>query len=606
MTLLTPLPAGWHSRINYATAPVSVSILLLAITVRLPFDLPESLGYALSPAAVIMAGIHAFYTLGAYRFAAKRNSELASLAGFILYLILVSLIIQAASVQTGIFVSLWTIALFIAGAYGPILLGSLGLLSVIYFALAQTGTLGSYTTYRPLTFGITLVSVAISFLFWNNISQESSPFAKGLRRKRSKDDKLTIDPEILINSMGDGVVVIDTDGIIQVFNPSAASITGWQQEEALSLDYKSVLILTDPKGTPQPETSNPFIKCLQSGNVIKDGDTFIKSRSGKQLDLSMAVSPIKSPEGGVVAAVGIFRDVSEERSEQRQRAEFISTASHEMRTPVAAIEGYLALAMNERVAKIDSNARNYLQKAHSSTQHLGKLFKDLLTAARSEDGRLVSSPKVIEVGAFLEEISEGIKFAAEKKTLKLEFDYSGKQGGPIAASGQTIRPVYYIQADPDRMREVITNLFDNAVKYTEQGKITITMSADDKTVTIGVSDTGIGIPPEDIPHLFQKFYRVDNTATRAIGGTGLGLFIARKIVELYNGRVWVESKYGEGSTFYIQLPRLTPEQAGELIKQEATRQSPLGDMNREVSRPTTEINAPAQPTAKTGKDEVIS
>lgn len=597
MTLFTPLPAGWHSRINYATAPVSVAILLVTLALRLPFELPESLGYALNPAVLAMAAVHAFYTLALYRFVAKRNSQLASVIGFVLYLMLVGLIIEAASAKTGAFVSLWTVALFIAGAYGPVVLGLLGASSVIYFALAQTGTLGSYTEYRPLSFGITLVSVAISFLFWNNISQETSPFAKGLRKRRGKDDKVAIDPELLITAMGDGVLVIDTDGIIQVFNPSAATITGWKQEEALSLDYKSVMALTDAKGNPQPDTGNPFLKCLQSGEVVKSAAVFTKTRSGKQLDLSLVVSPIKSPEGGVVAAIGIFRDVSEERSEQRQRAEFISTASHEMRTPVAAIEGYLALAMNERVAKIDSNARNYLQKAHSSTEHLGKLFKDLLTAARSEDGRLVSSPKVIEVGSFLEEISEGIRFAAEKKGLGLEFDYTGKTKGPVAASGQTVRPVYYVQADPDRMREVITNLFDNAVKYTEEGKITISMTSDEQTVTISVTDTGIGIPPEDIPHLFQKFYRVDNTATRAIGGTGLGLFIARKIVELYNGRVWVESKYGEGSTFHIQLPRLTPEKAQEFIKQESSRQSPLGEIDRPSTTvtPTTPPVDPNQP-----------
>ena len=127
------------------------------------------------------------------------------------------------------------------------------------------------------------------------------------------------------------------------------------------------------------------------------------------------------------------------------------------------------------------------------------------------------------------------------------------------------------------MREVITNLFDNAVKYTDSGKITIGLTGDDKISQIYISDTGAGIPAEDIPHLFQKFYRVDNS--RTVGGTGLGLFICRKIVELYNGRIWVESEFGKGSTFYINLPRVSSQKANELkAAAEAKSQSSVGNI----------------------------
>ncbi len=119
-------------------------------------------------------------------------------------------------------------------------------------------------------------------------------------------------------------------------------------------------------------------------------------------------------------------------------------------------------------------------------------------------------------------------------------------------------------ADADRMREVITNLFDNAVKYTPDGKITLGLTGDNQVVQAYVRDTGPGIPSDDVPHLFQKFYRVDNSATRTIGGTGLGLFICRKIIELYDGRIWVESELGKGSSFYINLPRITNEKAEEM------------------------------------------
>jgi signal transduction histidine kinase len=121
---------------------------------------------------------------------------------------------------------------------------------------------------------------------------------------------------------------------------------------------------------------------------------------------------------------------------------------------------------------------------------------------------------------------------------------------------------------------VITNLFDNAVKYTPEGKVSIGLTGNDQVVQCYVKDTGPGIPAADVPHLFQKFYRVDNSATRTIGGTGLGLFISRKIVELYSGRVWVESELGKGSTFYINLPRLSTERASQLQTAEAGSAEP--------------------------------
>jgi signal transduction histidine kinase len=292
----------------------------------------------------------------------------------------------------------------------------------------------------------------------------------------------------------------------------------------------------------------------------------------------MVVSPVVNPKNGeLVGIVAVLRDVNKERKEEQRSADFISTASHEMRTPVAAIEGYLALALNEKVSKIDTRAREYLEKAHSSTQHLGKLFQDLLTSAKAEDGRLQSHPVVTEMGSFLEGLAEELRFSAEKKGLLVEFitgtSPAHKPSDPLsvtASVGKTIAPLYYASVDPDRMREVITNIFDNAVKYTESGTITVGITGNDEVVQIHVKDTGPGIPAEDLPHLFQKFYRVDNSATRSIGGTGLGLFICEAIVRLYNGTIWADSKVGEGSTFYINLPRLSSQQAAHLQSQEKT------------------------------------
>jgi len=379
-----------------------------------------------------------------------------------------------------------------------------------------------------------------------------------------QDDTLKF--KTIIDNIADGVIMIDDQQVIRLINPGAAAICGWPVDEATGIDVGAVIQLVNDRGEPYEEAENPFKQIFVTGQSIRVS-AFLVTREKKQVPISLSLSPLTDNQR-VTAAVAVLSDVTQQRAQEQQRADFISTASHEMRTPVAAIEGYLALALNDKVATIDSRARGYLEKAHSSTQHLGKLFQDLLTSARAEDGRLTSHPTVIELGAFLEQLVDDLRLVAEKKGLFMEF-LSGSSGSTVNTTGaqggeRTVRPLYYVQVDADRLGEVITNLFDNAVKYTAEGKVSIGLTGNDKVVQCYVRDTGPGIPADDIPHLFQKFYRVDNSATRTVGGTGLGLFICRKIVELYNGRIWVESKLGSGSTFYINLPRISSDRAARM------------------------------------------
>jgi PAS domain S-box-containing protein len=370
-----------------------------------------------------------------------------------------------------------------------------------------------------------------------------------------RDEKLK--SSILINSIDDAIILIDSASVVQAFNPSAATLTGWKVEEAIGIDYRSIIKIVDAQGVAYPDMKHPFYEVFQLNKTVRDSTASIIRKDGTQTSVDISVSPLIDASGHINGAVGVLRNVDEQRRQEKQRADFISTASHEMRTPVAAIEGYLALALNDKVSKIDDKARSFLEKAHSSTEHLGKLFSDLLTSAKAEDGRLTSHPTAVNVSEFTLQLVEDLRFSAEKKGLALELKSSSAPQG----AQKTIAPAFFTKADPDRLREVITNLFDNAVKYTETGKITIGITGNKEVVQFSIQDTGHGIPKSDIPHMFQKFYRVDNSATRTIGGTGLGLFICRKIVELYGGKIWVESEEGKGSTFFINLPRLSTDQA---------------------------------------------
>jgi len=404
-------------------------------------------------------------------------------------------------------------------------------------------------------------SVEVGFVMFGLGGKKSDGSATNLT-----DDKSRF--EVIINSIEDGVIMIDQQQTIQLLNPAAATLCAWPIEEATGISVQTVMKFVTQKGEPMPDNESAFDQIFKLGQTIRDSNAFIVNRDKKQLAISLNVSPLLDNNKDVVAAVAVFRDVGEQRASEQQRADFISTASHEMRTPVAAIEGYLALALNEKVANIDTRARDYLEKAHASAQHLGQLFQDLLTSAKAEDGRLTSHPTVIELGGFLEQLTNDLKFVAEKKGLFMEYLSSGKSNVINATRSEggerVIRPLFYVNVDPDRLREVITNLFDNAVKYTPEGKVSIGITGDENVVQCFVRDTGPGIPADDLPHLFQKFYRVDNSATRTIGGTGLGLFICRKIIELYNGRIWAESELGKGSSFYINLPRMNDQKAAEL------------------------------------------
>jgi len=369
---------------------------------------------------------------------------------------------------------------------------------------------------------------------------------------------------VIINTIEDGLILIDNNKNIQLFNPSASKISGWKQEDATNINIDLVLKLVNNKNEPYSQDQNPIDKAFSTQEIIRDNDAYLQTRSNSFIPINLSISPVKN-QNEVTALVIGFRNVSSEREEEQRKADFISTASHEMRTPVAAIEGYLSLALNEKVATIDNRARDYLNKAHTTIQHLGKLFQDLLTSSKAEDGRLVNHPSVVEMVSFLEQISNDLKFEATKKGLFSEFLIGSADRIDASVNNlnenKSIKPLYYAYVDPDRFNEAITNLYDNAVKYTEQGKITIGVTADNNLIQIYVKDTGSGIPKEDIPHLFQKFYRVDNSATRTIGGTGLGLFITKKIIELYSGKIWINSEPNKGTTFFINLPRLSSEKA---------------------------------------------
>ena len=424
-------------------------------------------------------------------------------------------------------------------------------------------------------------------------------FKKQDLAKNRKSDGAWGDGQAVLSAIDDGVLAIDPDGNIRIINQAAEEMIGWSNGDATGLVFESVFLLCDKDGNLFSREQNPIRKALANFECFTSRELFAKTQSGKNIPIFIRINSIDEQKTGLVV---VFRNIAKELQENREQTEFISTASHEMRTPVASIEGYIGLALNPATATIDERAKKYLEKAHENTQHLGQLFQDLLDITKAEDGRLKNEPVVLDAVEFSRNIWDGLRAKASDKGLDYVFELDEKKSGE-----KILSPVYFIHVDKDHLHEVLDNLFENAIKYTPKGKVSVSVSGDNQNVFISVRDSGIGIPAEDIPHLFQKFYRVDNSETREISGTGLGLYLSRKLVESMNGKLSLESEYQKGSVFTVSLPRLTREQAEKFKEKEleksqaeakAESKDQIFDSSKEIIENTKEIESAKNQSAE--------
>jgi len=360
--------------------------------------------------------------------------------------------------------------------------------------------------------------------------------------------------ETALKVIHDGVVMTDKNGVIQFINPAATTMTGHvSPNEVMGLDYALVIKLESKEGRELSEAENPLIQAMRTSKPLEPFQgSLIVGQSDKRIPVSISVLPT---EGVNQNRVITFRDITKELEEEGEQTEFISTASHEMRTPVATIDGYLSLCLNPQTATIDDRAKGYLEAAQAASQHLGRLFQDLLDVTKLDDGRIKPYFEPQEMVSLIESISND--YIPRAKAAKINFKFGSQQDLAFGES-RRIEQVAYSSVDVSFIREIMDNLIDNAIKYTpEGGSIYVNVRGDGDRVLINVTDTGMGISSDDLAHIFQKFYRADNSDTRTIGGTGLGLYLVKQRAEAMGGRVWAESAFGEGSTFYVSLPRIT-------------------------------------------------
>jgi two-component system phosphate regulon sensor histidine kinase PhoR len=266
-----------------------------------------------------------------------------------------------------------------------------------------------------------------------------------------------------------------------------------------------------------------------------------RHRDGSRLAVEVSVAPLLNRRGEVIGGVEVFRDVTERLELEEAKARFFSGITHELRSPLTVIEGYLEMMLEGDAGEINENQRSFITDSMMEAKRLEKLVNDLLELSRLEATDFSVEFQAVDLKEVLDKVARGYKAQAEKKGLKLE------------VHADTIR----FMGDRDRLYQAFSNLVSNAIKYTSEGTISIEAEAEDGWAVVRVKDSGIGMAEEELEHIFEHFYRAEDEAARRERGSGIGLSVARRIIERHEGEIEVESLPGMGSTFTVRLP-ITP------------------------------------------------
>ncbi|MEX0748618.1 MAG: ATP-binding protein [Candidatus Saccharimonadales bacterium] len=344
----------------------------------------------------------------------------------------------------------------------------------------------------------------------------------------------------LINSMADAVVATDQQGKVLLYNGAALELFN-TNESLYNQSLEHLVQLKQPNGEPFE-----VIAAAQqaSGTLVRD-DIYFRASDESEIDINLSVSPVSSPgsEQSRAGFIFVLRDITKQKTLDEQRDEFISTASHELRTPIAIAEANISTAMMPKFAdQLSEEGRKLLEQAHENVLFLSNLVNDLHVLAQAEKGRLEIDVAEVDPADFLNRLQDDYRQQATAKGLKFELEVE-----------KAVRP---ITTSLDAVKEIMQNFITNAIKYTETGTVTLIARADSEGdgVVFAVKDSGIGISASDQKHIFEKFYRSEDYRTRQSGGTGLGLYITKRLVERMGGRLWFESQLNKGSTFYCALP----------------------------------------------------
>ena len=334
----------------------------------------------------------------------------------------------------------------------------------------------------------------------------------------------------ILSYMTDGVLATNRRGQIIMINDMAKRQLGVERDDALNQNILELLKIEEEYELRDLITQSPELM-IYSQNV-----------NGEYISLRVRFALIRRESGFISGLVAVLHDTTEQEKEERERRLFVSNVSHELRTPLTSVKSYLE-ALDEG-ALTEPVAPDFIKVSLDETNRMMRMVTDLLHLSRIDNETSHLDVELINFTAFITFILnrfDKMRSQDDEKKYELVRDY------PINS--------VWIEIDTDKMTQVIDNILNNAIKYSpDGGKITVTMKTTDDQMILSISDQGLGIPKQDLPKIFDRFYRVDRARSRAQGGTGLGLAIAKEIIKQHKGFIWAKSEYGKGSTFTIVLP----------------------------------------------------
>ena len=363
-----------------------------------------------------------------------------------------------------------------------------------------------------------------------NITNNLNDLSEAIRLTQENLEQESKRLHSILSYMTDGVLATNRRGQIIMINDMAKRQLGVERDDALNQNILELLKIEEEYELRDLITQSPELM-IYSQNV-----------NGEYISLRVRFALIRRESGFISGLVAVLHDTTEQEKEERERRLFVSNVSHELRTPLTSVKSYLE-ALDEG-ALTEPVAPDFIKVSLDETNRMMRMVTDLLHLSRIDNETSHLDVELINFTAFITFILnrfDKMKSQDEEKKYELVRDY------PINS--------VWIEIDTDKMTQVIDNILNNAIKYSpDGGKITVSMKTTDDQMILSISDQGLGIPKEDLPKIFDRFYRVDKARSRAQGGTGLGLAIAKEIVKQHNGFIWAKSEYGKGSTFTIVLP----------------------------------------------------
>ncbi len=351
----------------------------------------------------------------------------------------------------------------------------------------------------------------------------------------------------IIESVGEGLIFVDAKGKIVIVNPFAETMLGWNAADMIGKDYTEIFAMEDEAGTVIPREQRPIFQALTTGraSTIESFMTprYFTRKNGSRFPISITATPV-IVHGDIIGAIGVFRDITRAKAVDRAKSEFVSIVSHELRTPLSiiAMQSELLKRQGELFDKHDEReCREHAMEIENAVRRMARLIDDFLNVSRVEANTLVLHSALADIAELCREVLQEAEPSAREKHLIVETDY-GRELPPIVT-------------DRHVLKTVIANLVANAVKYTPpEGKIHLDLRGGKDGFTICISDTGYGIPRALQGEVFKKFFRGANIRHLGSEGTGLGLYVAKAMVEQLNGRISFKSEEGMGSSFTIELP----------------------------------------------------